>query len=543
MTDNNSIINIAVVGGGPYCKELIEKTTMDYREREVHARMKAVADPDPRSPGMLAAKKLGLITVSDYHELYDPKYNIRLFILTTPEQEILDDILRTKPPQARLQSYHVFDVFWKAISIEERKLRKRNEEVETILNGIQDLICVISPDMDILEINDAFTTHTGYSREEALGKKCYSILRNMDSPCNPDECACPLREVVKYKRPVRQIMTAKTQNKNPPRYYEVNMFPIYGKDSRILEFIEISRDITLQLKEEEEITRRLEQMVEERTRQLKETHEKLLHQDKMVSLGKLAASVVHEINNPIAGVLNLTMLMKKIIRHGALPQRDVENFKNYLDLMETETRRTSGIVSNLLTFSRQTRLETGQIDHKGSADQPLLMNISPVGININSLVEQTLLLNSNLLKIKGIKIERRFDPLLPDIVGSPDQLLQVFMNLISNAVEAMEPREGGILTIETGQSPKHDNISILFVDSGTGIAKENINRIFEPFFTTKRKKGVGLGLSVASGIIQEHGGSINVRSRLGEGTTFRVELPLKNMPVYPDSNGGTNEQR
>jgi two-component system NtrC family sensor kinase len=543
MTDNNSIINIAVVGGGPYCKELIEKTTMDYREREVNARMKAVADPDPESPGMLAAKKLGLITVNDYHALYDPKYNIRLFILTTPEQEILDDILRTKPPQARLQSYHVFDVFWKAISIEERKLRKRNEEVETILNGIQDLICVISPEMDILEINDAFTTHTGYSREEALGKKCYSILRNMDSPCNPDDCACPLREVVKNKRPVRHIMIANTGNKDSPRYYEVNMFPIYGKDSRILEFIEISRDITLQLKEEEEITRRLEQMVEERTRQLKETHEKLLHQDKMVSLGKLAASVVHEINNPIAGVLNMTMLMKKIIRHGALPQRDVENFKNYLDLMETETRRTSGIVSNLLTFSRQTRLEMGQIDHKASTDQPLLMNISPVGININSLVEQTLLLNSNLLKIKGIKTEKRFDPFLPDIVGSSDQLLQVFMNLISNAVEAMESREGGILTIETGQSAIHDKINILFIDSGTGIARENINKIFEPFFTTKRKKGVGLGLSVANGIIKEHGGSINVRSRLAEGTTFRVELPLKNGPVYPDSNGGTHEQR
>ncbi len=543
MTNNHSIINIAVVGGGPYCKELIEKTTMDYREREVNARMKAVADPDPESPGMLAAKRLGLITVSDYHELYDPKYDIRLFILTTPEQEILDDILRTKPPHARLQSYHVFDVFWKAISIEERKLRKRNEEVETILNGIQDLICVISPDMDILEINDAFTTHTGYSREEALGKKCYSVLGNMDSPCNPDECACPLRQVVENNRPARQIMITRTHDKRPPRYYEVNMFPIFGKDGRILEFIEISRDITLKLKEEEEMTRRLEQMVEERTRQLKETHSKLLHQDKMVSLGKLAASVVHEINNPIAGVLNLTMLMKKIIKDGALPQRDVEDFKNYLDLMEAETRRTSGIVSNLLTFSRQTRFETGQMGRKDSTNQPLLMDISPSGININRLIEQTLLLNSNLLKIMGIKIEKRFATSLPDIAGSSDQLLQVFMNLISNAVEAMEPRGGGILTIETRQSPKQGKIDISFIDSGTGISRDNIDKIFEPFFTTKKKKGVGLGLSVAHGIIQEHGGSINVRSRLGEGTTFRVELPLNNRPVYPDSDGGTYEQR
>jgi PAS domain S-box-containing protein len=529
MTDNDdNIINIAVIGGGDYCRELIEKTVLNYRESEVNARMRAVADPDPNSPGMISAKKLGLITVADYHDLYDPKYNIQLFIITTPEQEILNDILKTKPAHTRIQSYDVFDVFWKAISIEEQKLRQRNEEVETILNGIQDLICVISPEMKIIEVNDAFTRHIGYTREEVIGKDCYTIMQNANRPCEPHERLCPLKEVVKSHRHVRQVMAIQLPHNNETRHYEVNIFPIWGKKGQISEFIEISRDITLRLREEEEITRRLEGMVEERTRQLRETHDKLLHQDKMVSLGKLAASVVHEINNPIAGVLNLTMLIKRIIEGGSLAQEDIDKFKQYLDLMETETRRTSRIVSNLLTFSRQSRLDWEQADLKGHPEKTVLRGLSPAKVNLNNLVDQTLLLNSNLLKINGIKVEKRLDPKLPDIIGSSDQLQQVLMNLLSNAIEAMESAGGGTLGIETSHSARGKKVNIRFIDTGTGIDRDNIKKLFEPFFTTKKGKGVGLGLSVAYGIIQEHGGSIDVRSRLGEGTTFKIEFPLKN---------------
>ena len=128
MTDTDaSIINIAVIGGSTFCQELLEKTTLDYKEKEVSARMRVVADPDLQSPGVITAKKLGLITVTDYHELYDPSYNIQLFIVLTPDQEVLEEILKTKPSHIRVQSYHVFNVFWKAISIEERKLRQRNK--------------------------------------------------------------------------------------------------------------------------------------------------------------------------------------------------------------------------------------------------------------------------------------------------------------------------------------------------------------------------------------------------------------------------------
>jgi PAS domain S-box-containing protein len=509
MTETiTSIINIALVGGGDFCKEILEKTTSVYEQEEIYAPIIAVADPDPRSPGMVLADKLGLLTFNDFHRLYDRRYNVNLIIILTPDQGILEDILKTRPPRIRILSYHVFNIFWKAIGLEERKLRQRTKEMETILNGIHDFILVITPDMKIVEANESFLSKMGYTPKDVIGKKCHQVYHSIDFPCDQDEMDCPLLEVVKNKRHVRQIQTRVLPD-GQTRYYEVNVYPIWEADGKISKFIHISQDITERKKEEEEITRRLEMMVEERTRQLKESHEKLLHQDKMSSLGKLSASVVHEINNPIAGILNLIMLMKRIVAEDTIHQKQIDQFTQYLGLMETETRRTSRIVSNLLAFSRQSRMETRHV-------------------KINRLIEQTLFLNSNLLKINGVKVNKRLAPDLPDLVGSEDQLQQVFMNLVSNAAEAMENTKSGVLSIESRYLQQEDKIQVTVEDNGPGIAELNISKLFEPFFTTKKKgKGVGLGLSVAYGIIQEHGGSIFVRSTAESGAAFEVKLPLR----------------
>jgi signal transduction histidine kinase len=226
----------------------------------------------------------------------------------------------------------------------------------------------------------------------------------------------------------------------------------------------------------------------------------------MASLGKLSASVVHEINNPIAGILNLIMLMKRMVEEDSIGSREINQFNQYLTLMETETRRTSRIVSNLLAFSRQSKIELKRI-------------------SLNRMIEQILFLNSNLLKIAGVKVSTDLDPNLPDLVGSEDQLQQVFMN------------------IETKYGLRDDKLEVDFKDSGIGIPEENISKLFEPFFTTKKKgKGVGLGLSVAYGIIQEHGGSIYVKSTVGKGTTFRLRFPLKRASDKLDPHGGRSEQ-
>ncbi|MBM3301757.1 MAG: GHKL domain-containing protein, partial [Deltaproteobacteria bacterium] len=187
-----------------------------------------------------------------------------------------------------------------------------------------------------------------------------------------------------------------------------------------------------------------------------------------------------------------------------------DQFSHYLGLIEMETKRISRIVSNLLAFSRHSKMEFGSI-------------------RLNLLIEKTLFLNANLLKLHSVKVEEGLDPDLPDIMGSEDRLQQVFMNLISNAVEAMESAgSGSVLRVKTAYLPAEDSVAIAFSDTGIGIPPENLPKVFEPFFSTKKKgKGVGLGLSVAYGIIQEHDGSIRVHSEVGKGTTFTIELPVK----------------
>jgi two-component system, NtrC family, sensor kinase len=509
MADTATIFRIALVGGEEFCKDVLQKYLVAREAGDSSARIVAVADPDPQSPGMALAKSLGLIALEDYHELYKPEYDIKALLLMTPDEAILEDVLRTKPVGIRLVAYPLSRLFWRAIDAEHQKLRARNEEIETILNSIQDVIIVISPTMEIEEVNQPFLDQMGYCREDVIGKKCHDVFQKMNSPCNIAVNGCPLSKAIQEKRPSQQALT-RLDRDGEMHHVDVKIFPVWNKQGRISKFIEVSRDISDSRKQEEKMTRQLEKMVEDRTGELKKTHTKLLHQDKMASLGKLSASVVHEINNPISGILSLVMLMNRIMEDGKLQQKDEEQFKQYLQLMETETRRISRIVSNLLAFSRQSKMEFGSV-------------------RLNQLIAKTLFLNANLLKLHSVEVEEDLAPDLPDLIGSEDRLQQVFMNLLSNAAEAIEAGDGErVLRIETKHLPEKGCVSVSFADTGVGIPRENLSELFEPFFSTKKKgKGVGLGLSVAYGIIQEHGGSIHVQSEEGKGTVFTIELPLK----------------
>jgi len=501
-----AVLNIGIVGGGMHCRDFVNKTSQEYLNNGVNAKVVAVFDSDNMAPCIPIAKGLDIPIVKDYSDLYDPKYQVHLIVVLDPDEAIFNAILATKPQHIRALSFHVFELFWKAIGMEEMRLRQRNEEIETILNGIQDFILVITPEREIVEANQAFLTQMQYKREEVIGKKCHEIFQMTEHPCSSADLLCPLSEVIKNKNSCRREIT-RVNSKGEKRSTEVSIFPIWEKNGKISRFIEISRDVTARKQQEEQITRRLEQMVEERTKEIREIHGKMLHQDKMASLGKLSASVVHEINNPITGILNLLMLIKRISEEEEIDPKGLKQFKRYIDLMESETKRISKIVSNLLAFSRQAKTEFSLVD-------------------LNALVDKTLFLNSNLMKIHSVKVERDFQRDLPKIVASEDQLQPVVMNMISNAVEAMEAKGGG--TIMVGTRLAGEKVILSFGDTGMGIESSSISKVFEPFFTTKKKgKGVGLGLSVVYGIIQDHGGSIQVKSRKDKGTVFTIELPLE----------------
>ncbi|MBF0551650.1 MAG: PAS domain S-box protein, partial [Deltaproteobacteria bacterium] len=250
--------------------------------------------------------------------------------------------------------------------------------------------------------------------------------------------------------------------------------------------------------------RKLEQEFADQTR--------LLHQDKMISLGRLAASMVHEINNPLTGTLNYLRLMKKITGQGPIDGLHQEKFKKYLDLMESETNRCSKIVSNLLAFSRKAQSEFRDV-------------------KINDILEKCVIMSQHKLQLSNVELVTIFHPGLPLVWGDDNQLQQTVINLILNALDAMP--QGGRLTLESDVQPVDQTVLIKVTDTGCGIAKEDLDHIFEPFFTTKTEgKGLGLGLSVVYGIVDRHRGAVEVQTSVKKGTVFKVKLPAKQNPVW-----------
>jgi signal transduction histidine kinase len=238
----------------------------------------------------------------------------------------------------------------------------------------------------------------------------------------------------------------------------------------------------------------------ESDKRLRENQEQLVQAEKLTSLGQMAASIAHEVNNPLSGILVYTQLLTKKINSDNFSK---ENALEYLSKMDTELTRSSRLIRNLLDFARQS--------------PPSLK-----GVNVNDVIERAIELAAFSTERKGIDIEKDLNPSLPPVMADFDQLQQVSINLITNAIQAMP--EGGRLTLRT--SSDGDNLKIEVQDTGQGIPKENMRRLFTPFFTTKEKgKGVGLGLAVAYGIIQRHKGRIEVQSKEGEGTTFTIYLP------------------
>jgi len=252
------------------------------------------------------------------------------------------------------------------------------------------------------------------------------------------------------------------------------------------------------------LIRNLEHKVEERTQELKDAQTQLFQSEKLAAVGKIAATVAHEINNPLSGVFTYIKLMERRLERNPSGDGGVEKFREYLSTMGREVERTSAIVHNLLDLTRQ------QEPSKKPCD-------------INRVIEESLVIVQNKLKLHNVEVEKRLGP-LQDLNADPSQMKQMVINVMINAAEAMP--EGGALTIRTFLDPGGNHAVLEFRDTGIGIPQEIMGKIFDPFYTTK-EKGTGLGLSVVSGIVKRHEGRVEVRSEEGKGTLIRITLPVQ----------------
>jgi two-component system, NtrC family, sensor kinase len=367
------------------------------------------------------------------------------------------------------------------------KLAQTYNFQKNLIESSMDGIMGCDRDCKIITFNRSLEQMLGYTKVEVLGLKAI-------------ESFFPMGEAEKFRD---KLHSEEYGGKNHLSLFETTLIAKSGNK------IPVQLSATVLFEGEEEIgvvaffrdlreIRRMEQQFADQAR--------LLQQDKMIALGKLAASVVHEINNPLSGILNYIRLMIKIIGRGALTSDHSQKFKEYLMLMESETSRCSKIVSNLLAFARQSKLDFHEI-------------------NIEDLIQTCILLSEHKLTLQNIRVKTQISPRLPKVMGDFNQIQQCIINLIFNAIDAMP--DGGTLTLSGALNAAGKSVEIKITDTGCGISKEDLPNIFDPFFTTKKEgKGTGLGLSTVYGIVERHKGSIKVDSALGKGAMFTLRLPI-----------------
>jgi two-component system NtrC family sensor kinase len=364
----------------------------------------------------------------------------------------------------------------------ENKLREANEFFMNLIESSLDGIIAADMKGDIFIFNRGAEALTGYTAEEVIGKIHITKIY-------PEGIA---KEIMKKLRsseyggvgkfiPTQLNVVDKATGEIP---IQLSAALIYDGAGREVASVGIFTDLRARLKME---------------KRLQETHLQLVSSEKMASLGKLAAGIAHEINNPLGGILIYASLMAE-----DLPEDDSK--RGDLARIVQETSRCKDIVKSLLEFARQTEPKMEPTD-------------------INRAITDGLFFLENQALFHNIKIIKKLDRFLPFVRGNAGQLKQVLINIIVNAAEAMHGN--GTLTITTYPSSDRKWVFMEFTDTGEGIPEENFTRIFDPFFTTKEVgKGTGLGLATSYGIVEDHGGKISVKSKVGEGTTFTIELPI-----------------
>jgi PAS domain S-box-containing protein len=376
----------------------------------------------------------------------------------------------------------------------EDEIREANEFFRNLIESSVDGIIVTDMKGNILIFNKGAESITGYTADEVVGKIHITRLY-------PERMANEIMEKLRSRdyggvgklSPVPLTVMNKTGEQIPIQLSAALVSDRKGKE---IASVGIFTDLRPRLNME---------------RKLQETHLQLVNSEKMASLGKLAAGIAHEINNPLGGILIYSSLLME-----DLPEEDPK--RPDLARVVQEAGRCKEIVRSLLEFARQTEPKMEPVD-------------------INRAITDDLFFLENQALFHNIRIVKNLDPSLSLPAGNGGQLKQVFMNIIINAAEAMHGT--GELTIATYPASDRNSILMEFTDTGEGIPEENFSRIFEPFFTTKDiGKGTGLGLATSYGIIEDHGGKIFVKSKVGEGTTFTIELP-----TYTVNKTGSEEKQ
>ena len=364
-----------------------------------------------------------------------------------------------------------------------RELGQQKRFIECIIDSLPIGLYVIDRNYAVVTWNKKRESGIfGISRDRVIGKDIRSVFSRMSAQKLKSE----FESVFNSGEPFET--EAISWSSGEKRFYHLRKIPMSIEGEEVTHVITLGEDIS----------------------ERKKLEESLATNEKLASIGKLAAGVAHEINNPLAAISGCVEGLLLRSKEGTLLQvAAFEDFPEYLKIIEDEIKRCKGITNNLLDFSRS-------------------RGILQEEIRVNEILEQTLQLLSHHKEFRKIAAVKQLDTDCPSVVGNSGEMRQVFLAMAINAMDSMN--ESGTLTVRTGRESRNGQcfVCIQFQDTGTGIPQENINRIFDPFFTTKPiGKGTGLGLSICYGIVRSHHGFIRVESEVGKGSTFYIHVPAK----------------
>jgi PAS domain S-box-containing protein len=423
------------------------------------------------------------------------------FILElTGEPQILSDLVKHKPPTVgildRQASMLLLDIatLYERVADKATEINLATSFASALLEASPDGVMVIDRDFRIINCNDSPLITVGKGRESVLGKFCHEIIYNSQKHCDCHGRDCPAQETIKTRQPSRVLHENLSIN-GEAQVSQVTAYPIFNQMNEIVQLVITVRDITKALSER----------IKKSTKIIKDDLARFAQEDRLSSLGRLVASVCHEINNPITSIVTFNKLILSYLQESKLPPDGSAGFERYLDLSIREALRCGSIVNNLLTFARQKNVEAKDID-------------------LIEVVQTIMMLTKHQLESSQVEYELDLPKAPFKVYGDSTQIQQCLMNLIFNAIESMP--EGGKLTISGGPDDEENMVWLSVADNGHGIKPEDLPHIFEPFYTTKVDgKGVGLGLSMTYGIIRKHNGIIEVNSNPSKGTVFKIKLP------------------
>jgi len=501
ITTGKMPFNLAIVGGGRTCKfflELLQLESVSYLQIKIIG----VCDINPMAEGFKIAQDMGIYTTTDFRDLLKLKDLDGIMELTN-NQDVLLELIQLRPKRAVILEHNIGRLLRRLFTVDQ-KLRSAEQQVilektisDFLIEQAKQRIVVLNSDFTIAEANEPYLKAVNKSRSEVIGTYCYQVVHDFDVPC-ADSLAgleCPMLKTLRTGEASQVIHPDPTAD-YPDAYSDIVTCPVKDSNGEIVRVIEIWRDIT------QELSHRWEK----REHELKSDLNKLVQEDRLISLGKLAASCVHEINNPIQGLLTFSHLMQDLLSKNSIGKGEMAQLREFTSLMSDELERCGNIISGLLSFSRESSMKLQDV-------------------NLYDLISTVVGITRHKMGLQDIHVKIDSVPEALWIRGETARLQQCFLNIIFNAIEAMP--SGGQLDIVLKAVYEKNTARVEISDTGQGIPEENMGNIFDPFFTTKELgEGTGLGLSIVYGVVKNHGGDVKVRPQSGKGTTFILHFPL-----------------